>query len=232
MRAGRIDKRSKRSRRVALVTISGVVVALTTVTAYAALLTTTASNLSVFKPTKLPGCRFPGAQTLTAAQDSYVDQDAPTATNGSNINLFIMSKTTLLGLGGDDNRRTYVQFTLPSLPEACVVTQATLRLFAKSAASGRAIQAFRANAAWVEGTVTWNNQPGGTGTAATSASGTGWRTWTVTAHVQQMYTGPNNGFMMRDATENDGTSGHSQNYHSSEDTLNRPELIITIGNPP
>ena len=229
MRAGRADKRS---RRVAIVAITGLVVALSTVTAYAALLTTAASNLSVFKPTKLPGCRFPGAQTLIGAQDSYVDQDAPTATNGSDVNLYILSKTTFLGLGGDDNRRTYVQFTLPSLPEACDLTQATLRLHAKSAASGRTIQAFRANGAWAESSVTWNNQPGGTGTAATSASGTGWRTWTVTAHVQQMYTGPNNGFMLRDATENDGTSGHSQNYHSSEDTLNRPELIITIGNPP
>ena len=228
MRAGR----DRKGWRVALVAISGLVVSLTSVTAFAALLTTTAANLSVFKPTNLPGCRLPGAQTLIAAQDSYADQDAPTTTNGSSINLFVMSKTTLLGLGGDDNRRSYVQFMLPSLPQACVVRAATLRLHAKSAANGRTIQAFRANGAWAEGTLTWNNQPGGTGAAATSASGTGWRTWTVTAHVQQMYAGTNNGFMLRDATENDGTSGHSQNYHSSEDTLNRPELIVTIGNPP
>jgi hypothetical protein len=215
-----------------LVVTASLVVTLTTVTAFAAFLPTTAADLSVFEPTQLPGCRSPGTQTLIAAEDSFVDQDAPTTTNGSNINLFVLSKTTLLGLGGDDNRRTYVTFSLPSLPDACVVTAATLRLNAKSAATGRTIQAFRANGAWDEGTLTWNNQPGGTGSAATSSSGTGWRSWTVTTHVQQMYSGTNNGFMLRDLTENDGITGHSQNYRSSEDTVDRPELVITVGNPP
>lgn len=207
------------------------VMVIMTATAFAALLSTTASDLSVFKPTKLPGCRTPGVQTLTAAEDSYVDQDDPSANTGSDVNLYVMSKTTLLGLGGDDNRRTYVRFEPSALPEACVVTAATLRLHAKSAAAGRTIQAFSASRQWKEGNLSWNNQPGPTGTAATSASGTGWQSWAVTDHVRQMYAGSNDGFVLQDATENDGTSGHSQNYHSSNDTLNRPELIVTIGNP-
>ena len=220
--------------RIAVVAIVGLLMTLMTVTAFAALLTTTAGNLSVFKPTKLPGCRFPGDTTVIAAEDSYVDQDAPTDEFGSNANLYVMSraKSTLDLFGDPRNRRTYVKYTLPTLPEACVVRAATLRLFAKSAASGRTIQAFRATGTWAEATVNWGNQPGGTGTAVTSASGTGWRTWSVLDHVQQMYTGPNNGFMLRDLTEGDGSSGHAQNYSSSEDTLNHPELVITIGNPP
>ncbi len=220
--------------RVTAVVIVGLLVAIATVTAFAALLTTTSADLAVFKPTKLPGCRFPGDTTVIAAEDSYVDQDAPTSSFGSNINLYVMSraKSTLDLFGDPRNRRTYVRYTLPALPEACVVRAANLRLYAKTAAAGRTIQAFRANGTWAEGTINWNNQPGGTGTAVTSASGTGWRTWAVLDHVQQMYIGPNNGFMLRDLTEGDGTSGETQNYHSSNDTLNRPELLITIGNPP
>lgn len=224
--------RHRGRRRTALIGLTGLLLALSTFAAFASALTTVSAKLVVFRPTNLPGCREPGATTLIAAQDSYVDQNAPTSTNGSSVDLFVLSKTTFLGLGGDDNRRTYVSFTLPSLPEACVVTSASLRLFAETGETGRTIQVFRASGAWSESAVTWNNQPGGAGAAATVNSGTGWLTWSVTAHVQQMYTGSNNGFMVRDQTENDGTSGHSQNYRSSEDTLDRPELIVTIGNPP
>ena len=219
------------ARRFTIVALVAMLIAMTTVTAFAALLTTTAATLSVFKPTKLPGCRFPGDTTVIAAEDSYVDQDSATSPFGSSINLFVLSRSAFL-IGNDRNRRTYVKFTLPTLPEACVVRAASLRLFAKSAAANRTIQAFRANGTWAEATVTWNSQPGGTGTAATSTSGTGWRTWAVLNHVQQMYAGPNNGFMLQDGEESDGSSGHSQNYHSSEDTLNQPELVITIGNAP
>jgi hypothetical protein len=226
------ETRSRRGRSRALIGLTGLILALSTVTAFATALTTATAKLAIFRPTDLPGCRGPGSTTLIAAQDSYVDQNAPTSTNGSSIDLFVLSKTTLLGLGGDDNRRTYVSFTLPSLPEACVVTSASLRLFARTGATGRTIQAFRASGAWSESALTWNNQPGGTGGAATVASGTGWLTWSVTAHVQAMYAGSNRGFMVRDLTENDGVIGHSQNYRSSEDTLGRPELIVTIGNPP
>lgn len=219
--------------QIAVVVIVCLLITMTTVTAFAALLTTEAGNLSVFKPAKLPGCRFPGDHTLIAAADSYVDQDSATSSFGSSPNLFVQSRAPLL-LGNARNRRTYLKFDLPSLGEDCVVRVATLRLTAKSGATtGRTIQAFRAGGVWAEGTVTWNNQPGPTGTAATSASGSGLRTWTVLDHVQQMYAGLNNGFMLRDATEGEGTlSANTQEYHSSNDTVNKPELFITIGNPP
>lgn len=225
-------RRHRGPSRSALIGLTGLILALSTFGAVATLLDTATAKLAVFRPTDLPGCREPGPTTLIASQDSYVDQNNPTSTSGSSIDLFVLSKTTLLGLGGDDNRRTYVSFALPSLPDACVVTSASLRLFAKTGATGRTIQAFRASGAWSESTLTWNNQPGGTGTAATVASGTGWRTWSVTAHVQAMYSGANNGFMLRDLAENDGIVGHSQTFRSSEDTVDRPELIVTIGNPP
>jgi hypothetical protein len=71
-------------------------------------------------------------------------------------------------------------------------------LFAESASNGRTIEAYQISANWVENTVTWANQPATTGTPVTSASGTGWRTWTVTTQVQAMYSGSNYGFLLKD----------------------------------
>lgn len=223
-----------RSFRIAVVALVGLLMTLTTMTAFAALLTTTAGNLSVFKPTKLPGCRFPGDTTLIATEDSHVRQDAPTDEFGSAEDLFVTSEETGILLKTSRNRRTYVKFTLPTLPEACVIRAAALRLYAESAASGRTIQAFRAAGTWTEADLNWSNRPDPAGTAAISASGLGWRTWSVLAHVLAMSTpGSNHGFMLRDSTEDQ--SGQEQRYSSREDNdaqPNPPELVITIGNPP
>jgi large repetitive protein len=76
--------------------------------------------------------------------------------------------------------------------------------------------------------VTWANQPAAAGAAATVASGTGWREWSVAAHVQEMY-GPagNHGFLIRDATESGG--GFEQQFHSREMNENIPQLVVTFG---
>jgi hypothetical protein len=108
------------------------------------------------------------------------------------------------------------------------VTGATLRLFAGSFTSGRTLQALRVNAAWTEAGVTWSNQPASTGTAATTSSGSGWREWNVLAQVQAMYASANNGFLVRDASENSG--GREQQFHSREKAPdNPPQLVITFG---
>lgn len=62
-----------------------------------------------------------------------------------------------------------------------------------------------------------------TGTAATVASGTGWREWNVTSHVQA---GIPDGFLLRDATENAGSSPE-QSFNSREAGANPPQLVIT-----
>ena len=58
------------------------------------------------------------------------------------------------------------------------MTSATLRLYAASYKTGRTLQAWRLAAPWTESGVNWNNQPPTTGTAATVASGSGYREWT------------------------------------------------------
>jgi hypothetical protein len=164
-----------------------------------------------------------GSQTVTANKDAYVDQALPTLNFGTGSTLLVQPGLNLLV------QRTLVQFDLPSVPSFCSVTGATLRLFANSAANGRTIQAFRANTSWTETGVTWNNQPGTTGSAATSSSGAGLRSWDVTSQVQTMYSGTNNGFVVRDS--NEASALAQQQYQSREGTpaSQDPELEVVFG---
>lgn len=168
-------------------------------------------------------CSSPGAATVQASADTLVYQGLPTSNFGTVSDLFVRSSS-------NDNARTLVRFNLPALPSGCSVTGATLRLFSTSAVNGRTIEAYRAAASWTETGATWNNQPGTTGAAANSASGTGWRTWDVASHVQAMYSGANDGFVLRDQTEN-AAANPQQTYQAREGTPNSqdPELVITFG---
>jgi predicted ribosomally synthesized peptide with SipW-like signal peptide len=169
------------------------------------------------------GCATPGGQTVTPSRDAFIQQGSPNENKGGDANLFVESKT------GSLNQRTLVGFTLPTLPSGCSVTSATLRLYNKGPTAGRSIEALQVSATWTEMGVTWNNQPGTTGTAATSTtvSAAGWQTWTVTSQVQAMYSA-NHGFLLRDATES-STAAPKQNYPAREDAPNDPELIVNWG---
>jgi hypothetical protein len=112
------------------------------------------------------------------------------------------------------------------MPQGCSVESATLRLYAGSAKSGRTIQALQVAGSWSEGSVTWANQPQATGGAVTVSSGTGYRQWNVAGLVQAMYSSSNNGFLVRDAAENQDAE---QQFYSREKSSNRPELVIKLG---
>ena len=155
--------------------------------------------------------------TVTANADAWIDQNSAANNNGSDSILKVQAK-------GGNNMRALVRFPLPNIPAGYVVQSATLRLYAASSRTGRTLQALRINASWAESTVRWNNQPATTGTAATTTSGTGYRQWNVTAHVLQMYSSGNNGFLIRDASDSGG--GFEQQFHSREKGENIPELII------
>ena len=127
----------------------------------------------------------------------------------------------------NDNFRALVRFTLPAVPAGCVLQSATLRLYAASAAAGRTLQAWRLAAGWSEGGATWSTQPPTTGVPATTASGTGYRAWSVTAQVQAMYAGANDGFLIRDMVES--TAGAEQQFHSREKGENPPQLVVIFG---
>lgn len=167
------------------------------------------------------GCNQPGPVTVTAVADAEVRSDSATTNIGTAATVTVRASNLA-------NRRMLVSFTLPTAPSTwCSATAATLRLNASSATTGRTIEVYRAAASWTEAGVTWNNQPATTGTAATAASATGWVTWTVTSQVQAMYSGSNNGFVVRDQTES-GILTSDQVYGAREGA-NDPELIVAWG---
>jgi hypothetical protein len=124
----------------------------------------------------------------------------------------------------NDYFRALVRFGLPAVPQGCVIESATLRLFAASTRTGRTLHALRLVGAWSENVVTWANQPPTAGSAAATASGSGYREWNVTSHVQAMVTeGVNHGFLIRDAVEGQDAE---QQFHSREKGESPPQLVI------
>lgn len=189
----------------------------------------TSQRLTGWKSATAVTCT-PSSVTVAASADATVDQASPTTAHGAAATLKVRAETllpllTLL----DTNARTLVRFTLPTVPDLCAVTGATLRLNASATAGSRTLEVLRASASWTEGTVTWATQPGTAGTAVTTASGTGWRSWTVTAHVNALYSGSNTGFVVRDANESPLLQSYEQVFASRTAGASQPELIVTFG---
>lgn len=160
------------------------------------------------------------ATTTTAAADSWVGQNEPTTAHGTDTTLRARSKAYA-------NARTLVRFPLPAIPTGCQIAGAKLRLYTSTAATGRTLYLNRLAASFTESSVTWNNQPAVTGTAASATSRAGWVEWSATDQVKAMYAGGNHGFRVRDAGESAGTAAE-QRFNSRENTTNRPELIVTF----
>ena len=160
--------------------------------------------------------------------DSWVNQANVNQNNGGADPLRVTSAA--------NNTRALVRFNLPATPSGMTMKHSALYLRDTASGSGRIIQAFRAGASWIEtgaGSVTWDNQPATAGTAATAetVNAAGPLAWTVTSLVTDMYSGANNGFILRDATEGSGSS-QEQQFDSEEDPIavNRPQLDVTFGN--
>jgi hypothetical protein len=174
-------------------------------------------------------CATPGGTTVIASADTTTYQQSPTSVYGSSGDVGVGSQS-------GQNGRVLVKFTLPPLGAHCVVTGATLRLYAHTPATGRTIDVYRvdpaAAPAWSEVSTHWNNQPATTGTAegTTSLFSAGWQQWTVTPMVTSFYAGTNSGFLLRDRTEGSGTA-QWQLYSARENatTAQRPQLVLTWG---
>jgi signal peptidase I len=164
-----------------------------------------------------------GPQTIAASADSYVDGGTLSADSNFGTAAALRVRSSSLG-----NRRLVVRFSLPAVAPYCAVTRATLRLNASSAATDRSLQVLRAAAAWTESGVTWRNQPGTTGTEATAVSGADWIDFDVSAQVEAMYAGTNNGFVVKDANEGSLLSAPEQIF-SSREGANPPQLVLTFG---
>ena len=119
-------------------------------------------------------------------------------------------------------------FPMPPVPTGCSVTAATLRVYASSVAGTRTMEAWQAASAWSERVVTWNTAPTTTGSAATTANGAGYESWSVTALVTSMMASGNYGFLIKDSAESSSTA-YSQTYRTSEAITNVPQLDVTFG---
>ncbi|MGQ0576199.1 MAG: right-handed parallel beta-helix repeat-containing protein [Pseudonocardia sp.] len=172
--------------------------------------------------TTQPSCSA-GTVTLTASADSWVVEKDPAKNNGSDATLKVTTKP-------GENTRALVRFNVPQVPLGCSIVAAELRMENSSPKSGHTLQALQAAGAWTEGSVTWANQPGTTGAAATAVTpqNAGRMVWNVLDQVRSMASGTNNGFVVRDAAE--GGNGDEQAFHGREKAPDRPpQLVITFG---
>jgi anaerobic selenocysteine-containing dehydrogenase len=169
-------------------------------------------------PTPAPACN---PVAIPADADAWFEQSS-TANKGDDSSLKVRSKS------GDDAFRAVVSFTLPAPPAGCTFDSAELRLFAESAKPGRNVLVQRAATPWSEMAVHWQDQPARVGPIASTTSGSdkGWRLWTVTAHVAEMYSsGSAHGFVVFDEVETDDSE---QVYRSRESGSDVPTLVVTF----
>ena len=171
-------------------------------------------------------CSGPGSVTLstnTQVVDTWLDQSNPTVGKGGDKALYTRS-------WNGKNIRSLVRFTLPSLPAGCSVTSATMRMTVATSTTGSSIGVYRVTpgATWDEYTVTWNTQPTvTTDVPATSAPGAtaSTQSWTVTALVSAQYAEGNNGFLVRDQSEDSATQIDNR-WRSREDGF-PPQLSVS-----
>ena len=182
----------------------------------------------------------------TSVIDAVVRQATPTTNLGTATTFEVSSATGA-------NRRTYIKFDLsgcaPAIPSSATVRLATLRMYASALpAACRTNDIFRVTASWAEATITWNNQPFGTtlnnpatasrtgsfGTGAVSGCqnlAVGYAAGAdVTADVSVFVAGTatNNGWMIRDDTENSATARTTTFSAKNLGTLAQtPQLVVT-----
>ena len=190
--------------------------------ALAAFSGTTQDSGNTFSAGPWATCTAPGTQVLSADADTSVWQDK--ASNAASATAIDVKSDN-----GGKIRRVLVHFPLPAIPSGCTVTSGTLKIYDSAGAAGRTINAYQAVGSWTEAGVLWATQPATTGSpvGVPSPAGSAWLTWTVTAEVQGLYAGSNDGFSIRDSAEN-GVS-LTQGLSSREGATNKPELDVTFG---
>jgi CSLREA domain-containing protein len=172
-------------------------------------------------PTPRPGTCPTTPQSVSSDHDSWVSESAPASNFGTDSTLKVNSQVSA-------NARALIRFNLPILPAGCTsIASARLRVEAASAKDGRTLEARQIAAAWSETGLTWVNQPGTVGPAASIPSASGPLEWDVTEQLLGMYTTGNHGFQIRDAQE-DGV-GDEQTLNSRHKlTDDPPQLVLTF----
>ncbi|MGB2693975.1 MAG: DNRLRE domain-containing protein, partial [Dehalococcoidia bacterium] len=178
-------------------------------------------------PTSAP-TSTPVSASFAPAEDTYVGSDQPTTNYGSDADLIVEGKSNKI-------RRTFLRFDLSSLPAGSTIVDASLTLChlgnPEGGAVGHTHELRTVTAAWSQGTVTWNTQPGASGTVTaqlTVPSNATCVTLTVTDDVQAWASGAwNYGWRLNDQDE---ASNASRVQYASLEESNaalRPVLAVT-----
>ena len=162
--------------------------------------------------------------------DSQVKEDKPDTNEGTNDRVEVKAQTNKVA-------RVFLQFDLSSIPSTATIDTALVRTLIETPPNAsETYEAQRAAAAWDELTITWNNQPGVSGTAVTTQTGTTggvWNEWGVGADVQDFVDGTatNNGWRIK---AQDEASNEKTKYHSKENIIDpslSPQIRVFYATP-
>lgn len=158
-----------------------------------------------------------------AGKDSYVDGANPGTNHGTNDALFLGSSFFDPGYY---IYRSLIEFDLSSY-EGVGMTGATLSLRCSALSGSPSIYIRRVTAAWVESTVTWNNQPAHDSVTIDTrvVNATGWWDWNVLSLAQAWVAGTvNSGLKLLGPEDSEAwASCRSSDFATAED---RPKLTI------
>ncbi len=162
-------------------------------------------------------------------QDSFVDRDEPNVNFGDCTWLSIEPTVTY-----GANEFVYIQFDVSSIPPGSTINSAQLQVYCSWVDPPVSVTVYEVMSPWGEMTVTWNNGPlwYTTPSSQQSINSAGWKSWDVTAHVNDWLNGvhTNYGFTMIDNTY---ITRYAEFYPKeyAVSTL-RPKLVINLTNLP
>ncbi|MCH7735211.1 MAG: DNRLRE domain-containing protein, partial [Chloroflexi bacterium] len=166
-------------------------------------------------------------ENYVAAADSYIEQDSPTATHGTDTLLTVAA----WGAGGGKNNRLLADFDVSGIAPGNEILKAELELCATSVpGTSRTYDIHQVNSTWTETGVTWNNQPtvvAGASDSVVIPAAPGCVLWSIVDDVQLWVVGvTNNGVRINDSVE--GGSNNETIFRSRENsvTTDRPNLYI------
>jgi len=185
--------------------------------------------------------------TLNPTEDAAVSQLNPSSNYGSDSKLRIETYDWLLTRS---DWRSYLKFSLSSLPSDAIITKAELKLYTYKADGGAisgevTVVCHYTNDSWSEGGITWNNQPMGTGANPNTGimdvkkigggseehSTNFWVAWNVLgAAIDAFKNDKTVSFMLREGDEAQWAYGIWAEFYSRQGTY-KPQLYLEYFDP-
>jgi len=165
--------------------------------------------------------------------DTYVSSQSPSTNYGAEDQMYVTTCTA-------NNRRAFLKFNLPTLPEDATITLAKLRLMnggRQNLLSGVTdVEARRvADDSWTESGITWSNQPDYGDVEDTKEPKIGFVEWDITSFVLDEYAGDKVvSICLKCKVESYDDAPRESRWHTKEYDGYDPELNIqyTVNTPP